>query len=196
MSEDPAQNKKPSLKREISNILTKLAANPVWDESLPLKVLKKRIIDYNDELLANIEEDQKLGNSSREVFITDESPAEDECKIYIVIHHVKGNDMNSWARVISSLSHSSHGRPIYDNESAAQKLLSTKSEKDKDGYVEVWVKKSDIINLPKDRILYDKFGHHLLSIDPKAIEVGGVKFFYHISGRKYKFYNLKLILVN
>ena len=181
---------------DIVRVLDTLCSDSVWDKTLPLKVLKKRIVNFNNELKQEVAAPTQSQDDIKSQLFDHNILKNDEMKLYIVLHHTKGKDLQSWTKVISELCVSTHGRPIYKTEQEAKNLLSYKMGSDKDGYVEIWIKKNALIEMPKDKILYDKDGNQLLSILPNAIKKDNIKYFIHGTGKKFKFDNSKLVLVN
>ncbi|GAB4392276.1 MAG: hypothetical protein Tsb005_05650 [Gammaproteobacteria bacterium] len=115
----------------------------------------------------------------------------DEQVVYISVYNAAGQDLEKWAKIISSLANSNVTRPIYQNEEDLRVALRAKPDKTKDGYIIATVLKQNIIQ-PKEGPPLDRFGHPLVTIKPGAIHLDKISKFMHKSG-EYQFESGQLI---
>ena len=188
MSQDAAQR----YRKQVVEHLDTLIQNKSWESSLALKVLQRRIIAYRDSLVDDIE----VYEEKPDIVIEQSSViADDEQAVYICLYKNFADDISKWQAELGRFGHNILGRPIYAEESHALTFIESKADKKPEGFVEVWMKKTDIIRLPPERMLYDRFNHALLSIKPGVLTKKNIKFFTHGLGVKYVFKENKLVEV-
>ena len=175
--------------KSIITVLRDLYNNKNWDASLPLKVLKKRVAAYISQLENDIENIESSPDSGAEKKVSVKILPAGYVKIFIMLHQNDGERLMSWNASILSLTSSVLGRAVYAKESEAVKAMSHKEYKEKEGYVELWVSRDVIIDLPDEKSIFDKDGQKILSLKQKAITTENIKYFVHASDNKYEFIN-------
>lgn len=181
-------------RRQIIENLDVLIGNKEWEESLALKVIQGRIITYRDSLEAEIKEYEASHSTRCEVTKeVKQQISEDEIAVFVCLYRNYGDDMGKWAQALSKFSGNALGRPIYAAEAEAKKFMSSKVNREPEGYMEVWVKKDSILELPALRVMCDKFGSKLLNLKQGAISPKQIKYFTSGMGQKYVFNGSSLI---
>ena len=86
------------------------------------------------------------------------------------------------------------GRPIYATEAEAMKFMSSKVNREPEGYIEVWVKKDSVLELPALRVMHISL---VVSFNLKqgAISPSQIKYFVSGVGDKYVFNGSTLTLI-
>lgn len=102
--------------------------------------------------------------------------------VYISIYCSDGQNLSAWQRVIENLAKQYISRPIYLHEPDVQQAVKGKLQLMNEGYVAIYVD-SKAIQTTDDPLLTmkDKWGHSLLSLKDKAIDLKNFEFFWHNS---------------
>ena len=183
-------------RRQIIENLDILIGNKEWEESLALKVIQGRIITYRDSLEAEIKDYTSTQSDRCEVTKeVKQQIADDEVVIFVCLYRNYSNDMSKWAQALSKFTGNALGRPIYATEAEAMKFMSSKVNREPEGYIEVWVKKDSVLELPALRVMHDKFGSKLLNLKQGAISPSQIKYFVSGVGDKYVFNGSTLTLI-
>ena len=112
--------------------------------------------------------------------IKTQSPLNDNLqKIFIYLYTSDGKKMDSWQRVIANLDKQYISRPIYVDETDAQHAVFHAPITFNAGYVAVWVDKNGINWVSDEDQLKDKYGHTLLSLKDKAVQLDKIDYFWN-----------------
>lgn len=183
-------------RQQIIENLDVLIENKNWENSLALKVVQSRIVTYRDSLQQEIEtyteqvtQDAELGTNT-EVALPDGQVA-----VFICLYKSFGDDVVQWEKALAHFSGHVLGRPIYATEAAAGKFINSKENREPEGYIELWVAKDMIIDLPASRALFDKFGNPLLTLKQGVLSAAQIQYFTSGTGKRYQFKDNKLIFV-
>jgi intracellular multiplication protein IcmQ len=158
--------------------------------------LQSRIVTYRDALSQEIEAHESQAaqdtgsNKNTEVGLPDGQTA-----IFICLYKSFGDDIAQWEKTLASFSGHVLGRPIYATEEAAGKFISSKANREPEGYIELWIAKDMIIDMPPSRMLYDKFGSPLLTLKQGALSSNQIRYFTSGAGKRYRFTDNKLVFV-
>lgn len=183
-------------RQQIIENLDVLIENKNWENSLALKVVQSRIVTYRDSLSQEIEEHESQAaqdsglSTSAEVVLPDGQTA-----IFICLYKSFGDDVAQWEKTLANFSGHVLGRPIYATEQSAGKFINSKENREPEGYIEVWIEKDMIIDMPPSRILYDKFGSPLLTLKQGALSSNQIQYFTSGVGKRYRFKDNKLVFV-
>lgn len=164
--------------KTIQDALHHLVASPHFSNSTFLRLLHQQIQNLSEE----------FDRTMQEVYSLQEETSEQEKKdytnkelIYISIYCFDGRNLASWKRVIENLPRQYISRPIYLKERDVQKAVKAKPQLMNEGYIAIYVEKQ-AINQPDQSFLpADKWGHTLLSLKDRAIDLQNVEFFWHDS---------------
>ena len=184
-------------RKQIIENLDVLIENKEWEESLALKVVQGRIIAYRDSLQEEI--DEFNANSDEICDVTNEKMpelGENQVAVFICLYRSFGDNIALWEQTLGIFSGNALGRPIYRSQSEADKFISDKINREPEAYLEAWINKDMILDMPGHRKMTDKFGSELLSLKHGAITKDSVKYFTSGLGNKYSFVNGKLILIS
>ncbi len=165
--------------KTIQDALHRLVESPHFSNSAFLKLLHQQIQKLSEEFDGNMQEVYSLQENKTEKTKKDYA---NKVLIYIGIYCFDGLNMDSWKRVIENLPRQYISRPIYLQERDVQKAVKAKPQLMNEGYVAIYVEKQSINQLENPALpLTDKWGHALLSLKDRAIDLKNIEFFWHQS---------------
>ncbi len=163
-----------------------------WDASLLLKSIHSDLNNRQHEAQSLIKQAKKILEKEKEK--KSSHLKHDMICIYISLYQSGEGDLKKWRRLLMNLEKSSVGRPIYRKESDVKKLIRTHRNLLHEGYAVVTVSKDSILDLPKERVVLDRFGHEQLALRLDAIQSQNIVKFIHANRYTYTFANQQLIL--
>lgn len=169
---------------EIVQILDNAIHDGPWDASNFLKAIGNKLRDVRAEFVEHV---QTSGKQLLEKMLEDNAEKlllqrANQQEIFITLYSSEGSNLNSWERILSNLPRQVISRPIYSKEEDALYMIRSKASRTNEAYVGVYIHATDILPLPPDKTLTDKFGKPLLSLKDKAISVENISRFIHSSG--------------
>ncbi len=127
--------------REIVALVDRVTAIEGWQSSLFLRNLMRPLTEAQEQAQAIL--DQSGQRTALETQVTELST--DEQLLYMTLYQAQGHDLSAWAMQLRSIKHTMLGRPIYDNEAAAQAGIRAKVDQSCDAYVVLRVKHSQVM---------------------------------------------------
>lgn len=183
-------------RQQIIENLDVLIENKNWENSLALKVVQSRIVTYRDSLSQEIQEYESQAAQDAGSSSSDEAVLPDgQTAIFICLYKSFGDDIAQWEKTLARFSGHVLGRPIYATEAAAAKFISGKENREPEGYIEIWIGKDMIIDMPPSRMLYDKFGSPLLTLKQGGLSAKQIQYFTSGTGKRYRFKDDKLVFI-
>lgn len=169
----------------IQEALHRLANSPNFSHSTFLKIVQQQIQKISNEFDETIEQ-----TYLSEDYLEQEAAIDpNKQAVFISVYCSDGSKIDAWQRVIFNLPKQYISRPIYLREQDAQKAVKAKSQFLNEGYVAVLVDKKNIFSSESDFFnLQDKFGHELLTLKDRSVELSNIVFFWHNS-KQYTFKN-------
>lgn len=160
--------------------------NGPWDKSNFLRSIGNRLVGIRDNFAkrisarsdAQIRADTHLAN--RLALRTGQQ------EVFISLYTADGSNLQSWERIIANLPRQMISRPIYESEDQVKSLIKSKENRVNEAYVVIYINKSDIIPLSRDKILHDRLGNPLITLKDRSLDLENVTRFVHISG-EYKY---------
>ena len=153
-----------------------------WDSSLflrntlkPLQAMREEALRLQAELSGNI----KVETIAAPVL------APDMVKVYISIFQHKAHSFKDWEVQLRSLQQYILGRPVYQDERAAQQNIRAKLVQTSDAYVGVAVSKTAIQTEAFKSAQTDKHGNTLLQLVPGAVKTENILEFIYQDKRYY-----------
>ncbi|WED43620.1 Dot/Icm secretion system protein IcmQ [Legionella cardiaca] len=154
-----------------------------WEESNFLRVIGKNLREIRQNF-ANY-----LGNDSSADKIKTEAKGvnrkvqrEGEQEVFIGLYSTEGNSIQAWERILANLPRQMISRPIYINEQDVRNLIKSKEKKINEAYLAIYINQGDILQMPPDKALTDRFGRPLLALKDKTLNLDNVIRFVHLSG--------------
>ena len=179
-------------RQQVIEQLDALIEKKAWEKSLVLKVIQGRIIAYRDALMEEVEAARPQSASSDNATKISVMP-DDMQPIFVCLFKRFADSIDKWQTELSRFDGNVLGRPIYAHAEQAQQFINNKEDKRTEGYIEIWVKKDAILQLPPERVLHDKNGNPLLSLKPNAVKKENVRYFTHGEGGKYALVKGRLV---
>ena len=175
-------------RQQIIENLDVLIENKNWENSLALKVVQSRIVTYRDSLAKEIEEHAGSVDEAQDDGAMEKNQLpEGQTSIFICLYKSFGDDIAQWEKTLAGFTGHVLGRPIYATEEAAGKFISGKENREPEAYIEVWIKKDMVIDMPPARRLYDKFGSQLLTLKQGVLSPSQIQYFTSGVGKRYRF---------
>lgn len=162
------------------SILDEALSNGPWEETPFLAMIGKKLSALREEFLHGENNDgmswaaQKLTNSIEQ--------RANMTKVYVALYASNGGNLQSWERVITTLSSHLISRAIYANEEDIKAFIRSKPNPVNDGYVAIYIDPQDILTQPPEKIIKDKLGKPLLSLKNKAFSLDNLDVFVHQTG--------------
>ena len=169
--------------------LNQAANHEVWGKSKFLTAIGKRIATIRDDF-------KKLMTPANSPVIEKYNEDKDTVKasrtiVYIGLYCSKGNVINNWLSVLTSLPMQLASRPIHLEESQAIDLVNSKANKENEAYIAVEIPSSSIVQLVQNKILMDKLGHQLATLKGRPFDKHFTGTFVH-KNIKYHYADYKL----
>jgi intracellular multiplication protein IcmQ len=151
-----------------------------WEESNFLRVIGKNLREirqnFSNQLGDHFEQFKgSIGSNLK-------SKSHPGQEVFIGLYSTEGNNLQAWERLLANLPRQLISRPIYLNEQDVKNLIKSKTNKVNEAYVAVYVDQTDILDVPADKILSDRFGRPLLSLKDRCLNLENVTRFVHLSG--------------
>lgn len=119
--------------------------------------------------------------------------AEDEMLIYVYLFNSFGNKLKSWENLLlgSSLQEHNVNRPIYTDITQVEEVLRTRASKEQHAYIEMVIKKTDLLSENKSN---DYYQHSLAKLREGSLKPEKIRRFHH-NNIDYQVINEKLVPV-
>lgn len=107
--------------------------------------------------------------------------------IYVSLFNFQGDKLNTWGKLLNAQALFDHSvnRPIYSSQEDIDTMLRSKANKNQQAYIEVRIKKDDILTTDSVNAFTDPFGYPLLRIKQGALKVENIQAFFYMS-KKYR----------
>ena len=158
-----------------------LAKGP-WEESNFLRAIGKNLQGIRDALASEI--DQNYTNVTIDMQKKKQhlQPKETQKEVFIALYSSEGSQIHAWERIIANLQRQIISRPIYEDEDGVSAFIKSKENKLNEAYVAIYVDSNDILKLSADKVAIDKFGHALMTLKDRAVNLENINRFVHTSG--------------
>jgi hypothetical protein len=105
---------------------------------------------------------------------------EDEALVYVYLFNAQGNSLKTWRKLLlpSALIEHSVNRPVYAERSQVEEVIRGKANKDQHAYVEIVVKKEDILNAASKKPLQSQC--ELLRVRQGSLKTANIRAFVHV----------------
>jgi intracellular multiplication protein IcmQ len=176
----------PDQVKNIQDAIKKMLSSDAWDKAVVLRVIRQQLQVLSD----------KFDKAALEAFAPEELAAlvthDEKQLVFISVYASEGKNLEAWQRLIMNLPRQYISRPIYAREEDAQYAARNKGIAMNEGYVAIWVDKSNI--MPSSNQLFDlkdKFQHALITLKDRAIDLNNIEFFW-VNSIQYTFQNGRL----
>jgi len=178
-----------NLNNKLITILDNLLASGDWETSFFLKKAKDRIFELRNKAQSFSENSDGMGVA--QTTDADKQTPSGMVRVYVSVYQTDSNNLQSWLHAIKGLSSYNVTRPTYRHENQIREMISSKTEIQRNGYLEVLIYESDIIQLSSPSV--DILGHELLVVKEGAIQMPNIVAFVHANKTRYKIQNNSLI---
>lgn len=165
-----------------------------WDKSNFLKVIGKSLKETQDIFLAQLGGAAHSKFKAQSDFMSPITLRADQQEVYVSLYCYDGANLQSWEKIIVNLPRQMISRPIYANEEEIKVSIKSKENKQNEAYVAICINKSDILDIPSDKMAVDKLGKALLSLKDKSLAVNNISRFVHL-GNTYRYEKNHLIKI-
>lgn len=164
--------------KKFQQVYNDMLADERWQQSPFLKIMHAKMSMLKEQL-ENLIDSSNPEITDLNTPSTFKQPDDNFQKIYIYLYTSDGKKLDAWQRVVENLDKHYISRPIYENEFDAQHAAIHAPVFFNAGYVGVWVDKKFINkNLDTDDFK-DKFGHTLISLKDRAIDLSRIDSFWN-----------------
>lgn len=178
---------------EILKILEEAIDEGPWDQSNFLKAIGNKLRAIRAKFLEhskNITPEKQRTDYLREKI---HRLRADQQEVFITVYSSDGSKLSSWEHILSNLPKQVISRPVYVKEEDAIFLIRSKENRVNEAYVSAFIKSTDILPLPEDKIAKDRFDKPLLTLKDRALTLENIHRFVHLSGN-YTYVKGRLVL--
>lgn len=183
MPDKEERNNLIEMANELKSVLGDLLRSGDWESSIFLKNYTDKIRTLESRVDSLIGADKQVSESEQSVaghVVKD--PEENYVRVFILLYQVDGANLQGWYRAIKNLEEHDVTRPVYTVEDNAKEVIRSKvSNIDRNGYVVVDVKKSEVYESDTS----DVFNHKVFSLKENAIDLKNVVEFIHANKKRY-----------
>lgn len=166
--------------------LDELLEKGVWKGSLLLENSGKKIQAYRDEAQDILDDITGVKTQKEQEAIN--QAAGELLTIYVSVFQMNPNDMVAWQATLNSIGEYSMSRPIYLAEDHVQEMIRSRPDPSREAYVEVTIRKEDVLLPPSGKPALDRFDHELLNVRQGRVKPNNIKRFVH-RNKVYHFQN-------
>lgn len=151
------------------------------------KVIKTQLQNILQKYTKRI---QQLQRVDQDVDKDTDVLGQDEVLVYVYLFNTKGAVLKNWENLLlpRALIDHSVNRPIYTKRQHIEEVLRTKPNKEQHAYLEIAIKKDNILHSAQNDALRDQQDFSLLRIKQGALETSKIKKFVH-NDREHKVSN-------
>ena len=193
MPEQCSSEKSKELAAKLKEIVNSVLGTGDWERSVFLKtsaIKLKNILHSVDALLQTGDETSVSNNN--ETFIKKDVPL-GYTRVFILLYHVDGSNLDDWYRSIKTLTEYSVTRPVYKDEEIIKKVINSKSPHiSRHGYVVVDVKNTDFYDA--NQLVIEEENRNLFTLKEKAVKLENIIEFVHGNKNHYVICKDKLVL--
>ncbi|OGV33234.1 MAG: Dot/Icm secretion system protein IcmQ [Legionellales bacterium RIFCSPHIGHO2_12_FULL_35_11] len=165
-----------------------------WDGSNFLRMICKSLQKMRNDLANSLDEvnlvDARKPGSNLTKMVAFHG---NQKEVFIALYAADGSLLANWEKILKNLSSQVLSRPIYSNEDDIKYFVKSKNNLVNEAYVSVFINQEDILVIPEEKALADRFGKPLVTLKCKAIHIENMNRFVHASGT-YNIANGQLIL--
>lgn len=163
---------------KFEQIYNDMLADERWQESPFLKVMQVKLTKLKNELSDFINVTYQDQKPSIRPNLSKNTTHSELQKVFIYLYTSDGKKVDSWERLISNLDKQYISRPIYFDEVHVQHAVFHAPVFSNAGYLAIWVEKKFLNSLLLEDLPKDKFGHPLLSLKDRAIQLEKIDYFW------------------
>lgn len=175
---------------EILESIDKTIKNGPWDKSNFLKAIGKNLQEIRDDFHHKIHAEAETIKKQEHISQPTLKPGQIE--IFVSLYSTNGSSLQTWERILMNLPKQIISRPIYADEEAIKTVIKSKENRLNEAYISLFISETSLLELPQDKISYDKLGQPLLTLKNNAIHIENINRFEHTSGT-YLFVNSRLL---
>lgn len=177
--------------RKLVAVLDTLLTSGNWEASLFLKATAKQIQQLREKAEQLLITATGSGALIRAKELTEKDGYR---KVFISVYQAEGTNLQQWNHTLKSLMEYSISRPVYGNEETVKALIRSKTDKQKEGYVVVYIQEENIIRMP-GKEASDRLGNELLTLKTGAVKLENIIEFVHCN-QSYELQEKGLVLKN
>lgn len=167
-----------AIKKAFDNTLT----DSVWQESNFLRAMKKRLEHIREEFLLEVGDKDKDRIETSSNLANRVALRAGQQEIFISLYTSNGGQLTAWEKIIVNLPRQLISRPVYAGEKEVIDRIKSKANPENEAYICAYIDKSDIKDLPEDKIPHDRLNKPLLTIKDKALSLENITRFVHSTG--------------
>lgn len=192
ISQDPEDTKALGAASKFVRLVDNLLAHPVWERSLFLRNIKKRLTALRSDAQTMLD---AAGESQNAISSkTRQSLPPGFVEIYIMLYQADGRNLPGWRNTLNTLADYSISKSIYLNEDHVREFIRSRYDPQKYGYAAVRVSKEKIIQPIPPKL--DPLEHELITLRENSVNLTNLTKFIHGNIKEYILRNGELVLIN
>jgi intracellular multiplication protein IcmQ len=168
---------------KILKILDKAIDSEVWEGSMILRVVHKRLM----ALRGRFSNEQGRKSISKNLDKRVSELFQDQVVIYITLYSSSGRSLDTWGKLLRLIESGVQGRPAYRDEMCAKNYVNSKRSAECNGYVAIRVYNKYLLNIPEDKVAKDALGQPIVSFLPRALDDRNIVEFVHNNSIRYTY---------
>jgi len=181
-----------STAKEFLAALDKAIASGSWNETNFVLIIGKKLKEMRDNLEEDIKKTEANSDISSDQLAKNLAMQNSLKEVFISLYSIEGAKLSSWEQIIVNLRRQMVSRPVYASEEEVVAFIKTKEKKINEGYVSIFVKEDDILQIQSDKIQVDRLGQPMLVLKDNAVSLDYINYFVHLTG-KYKYSRGRLL---
>ena len=169
------------IKNTVLAALDKAIADGDWEGSLFFQNIGKKLQEVRDHVAHKLDEEEKAEHSENLATLPETKAGQQ--KIYISLYQADGNNLDRWQNTVKALGKHNISRPVYVEEEHIRSMIRAKTDAKREAYVVAHVTETCILPPHPGVPTEDKFGHQLLSLKERSIELNNILEFVHCDVR-------------
>jgi intracellular multiplication protein IcmQ len=153
-----------------------------WASSALLRVLGKKLLGIYETLENKVDVGEKAVLHKKSLHHSQKKPAATHQEVFVALYSSDGTNLKSWEHILANLPKQMVSRPIYANEADIKQVVKERSKQNNEGYVAIYIDKSNVLTMPSDRAPKDRLGTALLTIKDNALLPEHIIRFVHVTG--------------
>jgi intracellular multiplication protein IcmQ len=153
-----------------------------WASSTLLRVLGKKLQSIYNLFEDEIDLEKEARTQKESEHHTQKKPEETQQEVFVALYSSDGMNIQSWEQILVNLPRQMVSRPIYADEEEIKRAIRARKNPMNEGYVVIYVKKTNILITPEDKMPKDRLGTALLTLKDKSLLLSHMIRFVHVSG--------------
>ncbi|MDF1645973.1 MAG: Dot/Icm secretion system protein IcmQ [Legionellaceae bacterium] len=153
-----------------------------WASSALLRVLGKKLQSIYDGFETDVGLDKQAVAKKESEHHSQKKPSDSQQEVFVALYSSDGANLKSWEQILINLPRQMVSRPIYEKEEEIKQAIRSRENPVNEGYVVIYINRSNVLSMPIDRTPKDRLGTPLLTLKDKSLSLDYIVRFMHVSG--------------